>query len=123
MKYVIFVKNREESEMVQKILFANGWAWDAGRTKEYRFEDAPFLYADTEKDGLGFGHNFIYAAKMIREKGYEPGSVESMPILPKRSDTEKMIEIGGKKWSESTIKEMIKRYANEDGDEFKEVRF
>ena len=121
MKYITFVKNREESEKVQKVLFAAGKRWGDG--KVLRYQDKNFISVNFEC--LGYVDSFEFVAETLMDKHFNFKAVDSgrvSDVFPALHH-DKLIEVDGKKWSGSTLKEMIKRYANEDGDEFKEVRF
>ena len=113
MTYVIFVKNEEESKRVQDILFAAGKGWDGGRTKIDRNTSASFLYASPEKPHISTGEHFTFATNGIKRGEYVALEATEVKSIFSPVPKEKMITINGKKWSESTIKEALRRYANE----------
>jgi len=111
MNYVIYVKNEDESKCVQRILFSAGKRWPS--SEGISFTNEHFLHVSEDHLALGYSGNFEYITQKITSKLAKALNANRVTEFFPPLEPEKMIEIDGKKWSESSIKEMIKRYVNE----------
>lgn len=111
-KRVIFVKNKEESEKVQRQLFAAGIKWHGPPGQEgcVHYTDYQFLYV--RRGILSGDYSFHGAVNSVKNQDTIPLDARMVSDHFKPLPPETMITIDGKEYSESTIKAALKQYVD-----------
>ncbi len=101
------------SKEVQEALFKAGFNW-GGYKEEVMHLDKPLIYINSFKSaGLMYSSDFEALNRVIKENWIiiNPENIIKDPYqLDGAVQPEKMIEIGDKEYSESTIKAALKEY-------------
>ena len=111
-EYVTFVANKQQSICVQEALFDAGFEW-CGSGNQISCTDAPFIYIDSD-GSISQGQSFVFAseAKYIKIDSDEIISNPFQLEGAKKSEPELTMTVGGKEFSESTIKAALAQYTD-----------
>lgn len=111
---MIYVRNPKESMAVQDILFKVGFHWGSNE-KSHRHITENFLTVDSGM-GITYCGDFKWAVANFKSGNVgvalNASNVINDPMcVPGAKSPEKMITIGGREYSESTIKAALREYA------------
>ena len=111
------INNPDESKAVQETLFQLGYEWATG--KHLKYQNKPFLYADTDADGMYISHS-SFGDSYFFESSAETQNHKEIKVVPIVTTTYKFeaveppqavqgtIVVGGKLYDLEKLKERIK---------------
>ena len=104
---IIFVRTKEDSERVQKVLFAAGIVWASGSESVHK-EAASFIIVDRGRITIKRSFRDLLCGRSAGREFLDAINVTEERFPPLRPEV--MITVKGKEYSENTLDLMIRQY-------------